>query len=113
MKAKNISVVVKTANFKVYSSSKTLDVFIDTTNEIYNSARNIFYEMYKGEPLRLIGITLGDLICGGPSQISIFENQNIKEEKLDKIVDKLLDKFHNSHIITRGSLIRKKDEEIE
>ena len=107
MKAKTITVNVKTDNFKVYSSSHTLDFYTDITIEIFNIAKNIFNKMYKKEPLRLIGISLSNLEAAEINQLNIFDTSNEKEHKLDKTVDNILSKFHDSHIVTRGSLIKK------
>ena len=107
MKAKTITVNVKTNNFKVYSSSYTLDFPTNITTEIFNSAKKILNNMYKGEPLRLIGISLSNLEKSEIDQLNIFDTSNEKEHKLDKTVDDILNKFHNNHIVTRGSLLKK------
>lgn len=107
MKARTITVNVKTNNFKVYSSSYTLDFSTDVTTEIFNASKNIFNKMYKGEPLRLIGISLSNLEESELSQLNIFDKTNEKEHKLDKTVDDILNKFHDNHIVTRGSLLKK------
>ena len=107
MKAKTITVNVKTNNFKVYSSSYTLNFATDITTDLFNAAKNIFNKMYKNEPLRLIGISLSNLEEAEISQFNIFDTSNQKEQKLDKTVDDILNKFHDSHIVTRGSLIKK------
>ena len=67
--------------------------------------RFLVNKMYKGEPLRLIGISLSNLEPDETTQLNLFETFNEKEQKLDKTVDNILNKFSNSHIITRASLI--------
>ena len=108
MKAKTITVNVKTNNFKVYSSSYTLDFSTDITSEIFNASKKVFNKMYKNEPLRLIGISLSNLEKSEINQLNIFDITNEKEHKLDKTVDNILSQFHDKHIITRGSLIKNK-----
>lgn len=105
MKANTITISLKTSNFKVYSSSSTLDFPTNGTSEIYKDCKNIFNKMYKGEPLRLIGVSLSNLELDETTQLNLFENFNEKEHKLDKTVDTILNKFGNNHLITRGSLI--------
>lgn len=109
MKAKTITVSIKTSNFKVYSSSYTLDFSTDITTELFNAAKNIFNKMYKNEPIRLLGISLSNLEPAKISQLNIFDTSNEKEHKLDKTVDDIINKFHNSHLVTRGTLIEKKN----
>ena len=105
MKANTITVTLKTSNFKVYSMAQTIDFATNGTNEIFKDCKNIFNKMYKGEPLRLIGISLSNLEPDETTQLNLFETFNEKEQKLDKTVDNILNKFNNSHIITRASLI--------
>ncbi len=108
MKTKNISVTLKTNNFDVYSSSVTLDSSTDSTTEIFKICKRIFYDMYKKEPLRLIGINLSCLESHGAAQLNLFDTANAKTCKVDKTVDSLLDKFNDNGLITRGSLIKGK-----
>ena len=108
MKTKNICVTLKTNNFDVYSSSVTLLTSTDSTSEIFNVCKNIFHNMYKKEPLRLIGINLSSLESNCSSQLNMFDSLNEKTCTVDKTVDSLLEKFNDSHIITRGSLIKGK-----
>ena len=54
--AEEIAVTLKTANFQVYSHQKQLPNAIDCTNAVYAAAAEIFDEVWKGEPLRLLGV---------------------------------------------------------
>lgn len=106
LKTKNISITLKTNSFKVYSSSQTLITSTDVTTEIFKICKNIFNSMYKGEPLRLIGVSLNNLNNDDNSQLNMFESFSTKSHNVDKTVDNLLEKFHDNKIITRGSLIK-------
>ena len=108
MKTKNVSVTLKTNHFDIYSSSVTLDSSTDSTTEIFKICKRIFNDMYKKEPLRLIGVNLSCLEPACVSQLNLFDTANEKSCKLDKTVDLLLDKFNDSGLITRGSLIKGK-----
>lgn len=108
MRTKNIAVTIKTNNFDIYSSSITLDTATDSTSEIFKVCKKIFANMYKKEPIRLIGVSLNSLENDLANQLNIFDNLNAKTCKVDKTVDSLLEKFNNNGIITRGSLIKSK-----
>jgi len=108
MKTKNVSVTLKTNKFDVYSSSVTLDGSTDSTTEIFKICKRIFNDMYKKEPLRLIGVNLSCLEPYSSSQLNLFDTANEKSCKVDKTVDSLLDKFNDNGLITRGSLIKGK-----
>lgn len=107
MKTKNIAVTLKTNNFFVYSGSQTLSIATDSTTEIFSICKNILDNIYKKEPLRLIGISLSNLEPNDTFQLNIFDTNN-KLNKIDKAVDSLLEKFNDNTLITRGSLIKGK-----
>lgn len=108
MKTKNISVTLKTNKFDVYSSCITLDTSTDSTNEIFKVCKRIFNNMYKNEPLRLIGVNLSCLETNATTQLNMFDAINKKTYMIDKTVDSLLEKFNDTTIITRGSLLKSK-----
>lgn len=108
MKTKNISITLKTNQFDVYSSSVTLETAIDSTSQIFEICKKIFNDMYKKEPLRLIGVNLSYLENKDLEQLNIFDSANEKTCKVDKAVDSLLQKFNDNKLITRGSLIKSK-----
>jgi len=69
-----------------------------------------------GEPIRLIGVRLDNLVQEEERQISLFDNKNgEKQKKLDQIVDSLNQKY-GKNSITRagkmniGNILKLKDE---
>ena len=61
------------------------------------------------EPIRLIGIRLDNLVDRKISQVSLFDKNNSNnQEKLDKTIDKLKEKYGNK-IIKRASMITKEE----
>lgn len=78
----------------------------DVTDEIYENARKLFVEFWKGQPLRLIGVALTGLTEEGFEQMSLFEDTKKKEQrqKLDATLDAIRMKFGNDKI-TRASIM--------
>ena len=78
----------------------------DITDEIYTDARNLFRESWKGQPLRLIGVSLTGLTDDSFEQLSFFEDTSEKErrQKLDAALDSIRIKFGNDKV-TRASLM--------
>ena len=78
----------------------------DITDEIYTDARKLFQESWKGQPLRLIGVSLTGLTDDSFSQLSFFEDTCEKErrQKLDAALDSIRIKFGNDKV-TRASLM--------
>lgn len=94
-----ISVSIKNNDFLTYSKQQKLTFATDSTNIIINTAFSIFDKMWKGDPIRLLGVTLGDLSSSNSKQISLFDNENLeKNRKLDKVIDSIKNKYGNDSI---------------
>lgn len=101
-----ISVTFRTLDFKNRSHQTKLKGATDVTDEIYENARKLFAEFWKGQPLRLIGVSLTGLTEDGFEQMSLFEDTKKKEQhrKLDATLDAIRIKFGNDKI-TRASIM--------
>lgn len=107
-KCRSICVEIKNDNFKRYTHQKKFNNQRDCTDEIYKEVKNLFDNMWKKEPIRHLGVRLGDLTYDNLVQCSLFDDGNInKKRKLDKVIDSLRsDLGHNA--IMRGSLLKSK-----
>ena len=118
MKAMMVSVEIKYNTFQSVSHQKQLQRATNADKVIYETACELFHELWNGHPIRLLGIRTSKLVDEAePEQISIFDlesvsNQNMvkqeirkneKQEKLDKAVDQIRKKFGDGAIV-RGSL---------
>ena len=91
--AREIAVTLKSADFKVYSHQKQLMNAIDCTNAVYETAKEIFDEAWKKEPLRLLGVRAGKLCTEEYIQLSILEEDWSKQKKADAAMDALRLKY--------------------
>ena len=103
-----VEVHLKDNMFKTISHQKKLVNPTNLTSEIFETSKELLNEMYKDEPIRLIGIRLDKLTSVNNHQVSLFEEieQRENNEKLDKIIDNLQDKF-GSNVIGRASINKK------
>ena len=104
--ANTVNVQLRTKNFEDTSHQKKLPEATDTTKQIYTTAKELLLEMYhKGQEIRLVGVRVDNLTDKKDEQISLFnENKNEKQEKLDKVIDQLKNKYgYNS--VTRATKI--------
>lgn len=101
-----ISVTFRTLDFRNKSHQMKLANATDITDEIYTDARKLFQESWKGQPLRLIGVSLTGLTDDSFEQLSFFEDTCEKErrQKLDAALDSIRIKFGNDKV-TRASLM--------
>ena len=98
-----VNVQIKTKDFKTFSHQRKISMATNSTKIIYNEAKKLLEELYNGIPIRLIGIRVDGLIHKEEVQLSIFDNNKTdKQEKLDRVIDKIKDKYgYNS--ITRSN----------
>lgn len=91
--ANTVRVQLRTSDFKDYSHQKKLPYATSSTKEVISAAKEILYSMYKKEPIRLIGLSIDNLEEKEDIQLSFFENIDIKQDKIDKVVDSLKKKY--------------------
>lgn len=104
--AKVVNVQLRTKDFEDKSHQRKLPEATSNTKEIFAQAKELLYEMYKnGTPIRLIGMRVDNLIEKGEIQLSLFNNENSeKQEKIDKVVDELKQKYGYNSITRAGEL---------
>ena len=103
-----ISVTVRYLDFKTRSHQRKLDNPTDVSIEIYSIAKQLLRELWDGHtPLRLIGVALNDVAKDSGTQLSLFEENNAKREKnqkMDRTMDSILDRFGRDSL-KRGTTI--------
>jgi len=103
--ASTVGVQLRTKEFKNYSHQKTLLTPTDSTKIIYETAKAILQELYKGEAIRLIGVRVDNLKSPDNVQISLFDTpRNEKQKKLDKTIDNIKEKFGYDAITRAGKM---------
>lgn len=105
-KCLSVSVSYRTLDFRNRSHQTKLLNATDMTDEIYENARRLFSECWRGEPLRLIGVALTNLTDDDFEQLSLFEDTRNRERhrKLDATLDAIRQKYGNDKI-TRASIM--------
>ena len=105
-KAFCISVTIRGNDFKDRSHQKKLTEPTDVTSEVYEISKQLFSELWdKRTPLRLLGVSLTDLLREDYVQQSLFpDERREKEKKLDRAVDSIRGKY-GSGTIVRGAVL--------
>lgn len=103
--AHTIGVQIKNKDFKSYSHQKSLATSTDSTKIIFEVAKQILKEMYNGEPIRLIGVKVDKLTTQAREQLSLFDTPcNEKQQKIDKTIDKLKEKYGYNSVTRAGKM---------
>lgn len=101
-----VNVQLRTDNFEDTSHQSKLDFSTSSTKSIYIKAKELFEEMYNSKTLiRLMGVRVNDLINKDEMQLSLFsKKEDEKQEKLDKTIDELKEKYGYDSIKRAGKM---------
>ena len=98
-----VSVHLRNSNLSGYSHQIKVQGSFSTTNEIYRIARQLISEMWKGEPLRAMSVSVSDFTKNDQVQLSLFDTvDREKAERLDAAVDKIR-KIYGERSVFRGT----------
>lgn len=107
-----VVVSIKSNVFTNYSHQKKLISPTDSTEEIFKLVKVIFNEMWRGEPIRLLGVRLTKLSDNAIYQKSLFDDEKMdKQRVLDNTIDKIREKYGEMSII-RSTFINSNDKNI-
>ncbi len=86
------------------SHQRRLDSPTDVTDEIYETAVELFREVWRGEPLRLLGIALSDVTREEYEQVSLFRDERRERaKKLDAAMDQIRGRFGRDAVFRAGA----------
>lgn len=107
-----ISIVMKDTKFRNRSRSKTLNEATNDYRVIYNTAISLFDKCFDGEEIRLIGVTLSNLIDRKDFyvQMSLFDVKRHNEKCATKILINEFNNKLNKNVFIRASELKKEEE---
>ncbi len=94
-----IHIHYKTNTFKVYSKQRKIINPTSDTSEIYYIAKELLKELWKGEKIRQVGISIGELKNNEERQLTLFDNNIKKNDNLNKMVDEIREKYGKKSIV--------------
>jgi DNA polymerase-4 len=100
-----VMIQIRTADWQNQTRSRTLINPLYKEQEIYKEAADLFKKHWDGEPVRLLGITVTNVILMDElhEQLSIYNfEKHAKEEKMDTLLSQLEQKF-GPGTVTRGN----------
>jgi DNA polymerase-4 len=88
---KRISVTIRYSDFFTFSKQKTLSRWMNSGNDIFKLASEIFESIPHPKPIRLLGVGMSLLKKEG-CQLDLFEKRN-KKDNLLKAMDRVNERF--------------------
>ncbi|MGN1168097.1 MAG: Y-family DNA polymerase [Lachnospiraceae bacterium] len=109
-KAGMLSVEIKYYNFENVSHQKQMIRPVNQKQELYETAVELFRELWNGQPIRLLGIRSSKLVEeDAPEQLSLFDAEVIedaekraKKKKLNDALEKVRKKYGEG-IVKKGT----------
>ncbi|MBO7574094.1 MAG: DNA polymerase IV [Bacilli bacterium] len=104
-----IQIVIKDVNFKSFNKSVTLDNPTNDKNVIFEQAWQLFNKNFKGVMLRLVGVTLQNLIDPKEMavQMSLFDYESHQKENATKIIINDINRSLKKPLLKRASEVKK------
>jgi DNA polymerase-4 len=108
-----IQIVVKESNFQTHNKSITFEKPINTWKEIYNHAINLYEKHFYDLTVRLVGVTLQNLISNKDIsiQMSLFDYEKHEEESATKLLINELNRRLSKPALKRASEVERKQKD--
>lgn len=105
-----VQIVIKTTDFKTYNKSKRLTGPTNDAKTIFETAVELYTTNFKDSLVRLVGVTLQNLINPQDVQIqmTLFDYQKHEEENQTRLIINSLNRKLKKPLLMRASEIEKK-----
>jgi DNA polymerase-4 len=101
---RTVCVKLRDHGFTTRIRQRVLAEYTADHRQVFEAARTLWRENWKGEPLRLLGVTISSLERGTPGgQIELFE-PDLRATRLRDAMDKVRDKLGEASVVPAGSL---------
>lgn len=92
LKGRTISIKIKYNDFSIITRSKTINKLTDSTDKIYDIAKELILKNINSKAIRLLGVTISNFDSGEDIQLSLFDT-NEEHNQVDAMVDAIREKY--------------------
>lgn len=104
-----VTVKLRDFRFRTIVRQRALAVAVDDHPSVFEVARALWRANWKGEPLRLLGVTLSGLEKRGEGeQTELFAKQD-RARELMKALDRVRDRLGEASVVPAGSLTHRRE----
>ena len=105
---RTVCVKLRDQRFVTRMRQRVLPDYTCDHRPVFETARALWREHWRGEPLRLLGVTVSSLERGRPSaQIELYE-PDLRATRLREALDRVRDKLGESSLVPAGSLTHRR-----
>ncbi|HET8578266.1 MAG TPA: DNA polymerase IV, partial [Methylomirabilota bacterium] len=101
---RTVTLKLRFADFSTITRAHTGDPTQDGLR-IYQEAAALLTRLGPKRPVRLIGVSVSELAPVGPGQLSLFEPDAVRRERLARAVDRLVERFGEGSVRPASLLI--------
>ncbi len=97
--AQLVAVSLRTNEFIHFGRQRKFAMATDCTADIYNYACILFDEIWRGQPIRHLGVRVSELCGSDYLQLSLLQPYNEKKKRLDSALDEIRIKYGASSVM--------------
>ena len=106
-RARTVTLKLRDFRFRTITRQRALAAAVDDHIGIFEVARALWRENWKGESLRLLGISMSALEHANEQQLELFAKDE-KSKALQEALDKVRDKLGEASVVPAGSLAHRR-----
>lgn len=107
--ARTVTLKLRDFRFRTITRQRALGVAVDDHLSLFETARALWRAHWKGEPVRLVGVSASALEKPGEGeQIELFARET-RGKALQEALDKVRDKLGESSVVPAGSLMHQRE----
>lgn len=115
LEAGQVTLKIRYDDFTTFTRCRSLSAPTQSSQELYTVAAAILQQQQLQRPVRLIGLSAGQLgtLGSGRRQLSLFEGEHQRREKLDAAMDAVRERFGGLSVHRAGVLKTKAPEDTD
>ncbi len=103
IQGRTVHLKIRFSDFSTHTRSHTLPRSTNLTQEIYTAAYQLFLQFLPLEKyVRLVGVGVSHLESESGSQLTIWDQDDQKKKKIEKVMDQIQDKYGKKLFSTRS-----------
>ncbi|HEY6194400.1 MAG TPA: DNA polymerase IV [Candidatus Eisenbacteria bacterium] len=106
-RGRTVTVKLRDFRFRTLTRQRALGVAVDDHTGIFEVARALWREHWKGEPLRLLGVSVSALEHASEAQLELFAGDE-RTRALQDALDQVRDKLGEASVVPAGSLAHRR-----
>jgi DNA polymerase-4 len=105
---RTVAVKLRDRRFTTRIRQRALPEFSSDHRVVFEAARTLWRESWKGDPLRLVGVTVSSLERARPGEQTELFTPDRRAERLREALDRVRDKLGESSLVPAGTLTHRR-----